>query len=360
MLRKILVLLVVSQSLAFSQVQVRGGELASKNQQLYGRYEIRMRTAQGNGILSTFFTFENDGWMAGTGNPWREIDIEVLGRYNDRFQTNIITGTADGRVTSEFYPMVGVNPADDYHTYAIEWTPDYISFLFDGQEVRRTNAGEAQQQVNACRDIPQSYRFNMWANAISGWVGPFDPAILPRYQFVNWIRYYSYDAASKQFAFSWEDNFESFDTQRWSKGTHSIENFTQFDPRNILVKDGTLILALTDLDGNGLSNITVPADGGTSPIVSRLSSSTVSAASARIFSGKLITSIRLDSPQTVEVRCLDLAGRMVARMQTGRLGAGEHELVVTDKRLVPGVYQVITRVGDKAAVQKMINVKEVN
>ncbi len=262
MLKLIIVVVVFMQACLGAQVQVRGGELVSLEQVLYGRFEFRMRTAQGDGLLSNFFTFENDGWMRGSDNPWREIDIEVLGRYTDRFQTNIITGIAEDRITSEYYPRIDVNPHDNYYTYAIEWTPDYIAFFFEGEEMRRTEYGDQLNQVADCRDIPQSYRFNIWANNYVDWVGQFNPDVLPVYQFISWMRYYSYSTESGEFTLTWEDNFETFDSQRWRRADHVIEDYTQFLPANIIVRDGKLILALTDMDGTGLDegDFTVPED----------------------------------------------------------------------------------------------------
>lgn len=264
MIRKTLFIMIVSCGLINAAVKVRSAEVYSKDQQLYGRYEVRMRTAQGSGILSTFFLYENDSWITGTNNPWREIDIEVLGRYTDEFQTNIITGIAEKRVMSEFFATIDVNPAESYNTYTIEWTPDYISFLFNGKVVRKTDAGDSKKQVEDCRDIPQSYRFNFWANTITGWVGAFNESILPKYQFVNWIKYYKYSKDTKAFTLEWTDNFDTFDAQRWSKATHVIEDFTQFSTQNAIVKDGTLILAMTDLNSTGLTGFTVPGDNATS------------------------------------------------------------------------------------------------
>lgn len=358
MLRKMVVVLMLVQSAVVSQIQVRGGELFSKTQQLYGRYEVRMRTAAGNGILSTFFTFENDGWMPNSGNPWREIDIEVLGRYTDRFQTNIITGTAEGRVTSEYYPMLEVDPAQGYHTYAIEWTPDYIAFFFDGEEVRRTEAGDSQNQVVDCRDIPQSYRFNFWANDIVGWVGEFDPSILPRYQFVNWIRYYSYDTATKEFTFDWEDNFDSFDSQRWAKATHTIEDFTQFDPENVLIQDGTLVLAMTDLDGNGLENITVPQDQGSTAVVGKPHSVRAKGSEMEFLSGKLTASVRLDRPGTAALQLVDLSGRVVAEIRRNFSESGTHRLELKDTaHLRRGMYLVKIISGDSMTSSRVITLE---
>ncbi|MFP4162674.1 MAG: family 16 glycosylhydrolase [Chitinispirillaceae bacterium] len=356
MMKKVLVVLMLAQSMVFSQVQVRGGELFSKTQQLYGRYEVRMKTASGSGILSTFFTFENDGWMPDSENPWREIDIEVLGRYTDRFQTNIITGTAEQRITSEYYPPLEVDPSQDYHTYAIEWTPDYIAFLFDGEEVRRTEADDDENQIKDCRDIPQSYRFNMWANDISDWVGEFDPSILPRYQYVNWIRYYSYDIETGEFSLAWEDDFESFDSQRWDKGTHTIEDFTQFDPDNVVIQDGTLVLALTDMDGNGLENITVPQDEASTGAIKVNRTGMMDGSVVKYESGKLSALFELNSPGIVGLQLVDLSGRVIAKMKRDFSVSGSHQLHISDlDHIRSGTYMAKLSIGGSTAVSKVIS-----
>jgi hypothetical protein len=311
---------------AYSEIRVRGAELASKSQQLYGRYEVRMQTAQGNGILSTFFTFESDGWMPNSGNPWRELDIEVLGRYTDRFQTNIITGTAEDRITSEFFPKVTSNPASGYHTYAIEWTQDYIAFLFDGEVMRKTEANDSKKQVADCRDIPQSYRFNFWANAISSWVGAFNDSILPRYQFVNWIKYYKYSAGDKSFTLDWTDNFDSFNSSRWSKSTHTIEDFTQFSAANIIFKDGTLILAMTDLSGNGLSNITVPSDVQTEVKEKRLGRKSATNFSVKLLGNQISCSLEPSMNRTVSYVISDMCGRIVSESSVITSGSGSFSI----------------------------------
>ncbi|NLW30024.1 MAG: family 16 glycosylhydrolase [Fibrobacter sp.] len=349
MWRKLILVLTFVVSIAYSQIQVRGGELFSLDQQLYGRYELRMRTAQGDGILSTFFTYENDGWMTGTGNPWREIDIEVLGRYTDRFQTNIITGTADGRITSEYFPQLNVNPAEDYHTYIIEWTPDYISFSFDGKEVRRTETGDSKNQVEDCRNIPQSYRFNMWANAISSWVGPFSADILPKYQFVNWIKYYSYSEQDKTFTLEWTDDFNTLDNSRWSKATHTMEDFTQFDTDNVLVKDGTLVLALTDMQGNGLNNIVVPPDEQTRTIKKSFVPVSKDPLAVSVKNGLVLCSVNIDRTGKRMFRLSDFKGRIVDS-KTYVLGTGFHS-VELGKGVSPGVYLLQAGTNDKMSAQ---------
>jgi len=232
----------------------KGAEVDSLQSVLYGRMEMRMRMIRGSGLLSTFFTYKNGSELAGA--TWEEIDVEALGKNDAKtWQSNLITGNP--RMTSEQYYSVTSSLADGYHTYAIEWTPDYVSWSFDGAVVRKTEGGQASLLVNAA-----SLRFNAWASDATGWAGALDEAALPAYQFVNWIKYYRYD--NSQFVLDWTDEFDSFDSSRWSKANWTFDgNLVDFDPANAVVQDGTLILAITKEGATGFSG-TVPVDDGSS------------------------------------------------------------------------------------------------
>lgn len=250
---KIVFLMIFAVCAMISAKDYLGAELYSVDQVKYGRFEFRMAAAYGSGTLSTFFLYYDNSWE-GLPEPWREIDMEVLGKNKDAFQSNIITGHAASKVTSEDIHRFDTDLTASYHTYAIEWTPDYIAWYFDGREVRRSDG----QQVIDCRDQDQSYRFNTWISDVPAWVGPFDPADLPLYQYVNWIKYYEYTPGEGEnggdFTFSWEDEFDSFDSGRWGKANWTFEgNRVDFDPSNIVVKDGKLILCLTSKDAPGHS-----------------------------------------------------------------------------------------------------------
>lgn len=229
----------------------KGGELFSSQAYLHGRMEVRMRMARGSGILSTFFTYKDGSEIEGTF--WEEIDIEVFGKDNaTSWQTNIITGVGT-RTTSEGVHTQPTSLADDYHTYVLEWTPEYVSWKLDGVEVRRTTGGQVGDLTN-----PQSLRFNLWAANIESWVGPFDTGALPAYQFVNWIKFYRYDGG--QFTLDWTDNFDALDAARWGRADWTFnENLVDFDPNNVIVRDGTLILALTPEGQTGFTGA-VPVD----------------------------------------------------------------------------------------------------
>lgn len=240
----------------------KGAELYSKDLVKYGRFDIRMRTISGSGTISSFFLYYDDSYK-GNPEPWREIDIEVLGKSDNVFQSNIITGSAENKTTSERLHTFE-RLSEDYHTYTVEWTPDYIAWFFDGQEVRRST----DNQIKECQLKEMSYRFNLWISDEPAWAGSFNPSILPVYQFINWIKYSKYTPGAgvngTDFTPEWEDNFDSFDSKRWGKGDWTFDgNLVDFSPNNIVVKDGYCIICLTDNNNTGFSG-KVPEDNATS------------------------------------------------------------------------------------------------
>lgn len=228
----------------------KGAELYSLQGFLHGRMEMRMRMIRGSGLLSTFFTYKNGSEIAGT--TWEEIDIEVFGKDDAKaWQSSIITGNP--RTTSEQVHSVPSSLADGFHTYTLEWTPEYVSWSIDGVLVRKTEGGQVSSLIN-----PQSLRFNVWSSESTGWVGVLDEAALPAYQFVNWIKYYRYE--NGQFVLDWTDDFDSLNSSRWAKGNWTFDtNRVDFDPANAVVQDGMLVLAITREGATGFSGV-VPAD----------------------------------------------------------------------------------------------------
>jgi hypothetical protein len=245
----------VGACLSASNVEAKpykGAEILTAATYRFGRIEVRMRTARGPGILSTFFTYKPGS--EGAGSLWEEIDVEVFGKSNGTvWQSNLLTGNP--RMGSEQNHNVGSSLADAYHTYTIEWTPGTIVWKFDGVETRRTNGGQVDQLTSQ-----HNFHFNLWASDASGWAGAFESSMLPQYQYVNWIRYYRHEGGN--FVLDWTDDFNTFDTARWSKADWTFDgNLVDFDPNNAVVRDGTLILCMT-AEGQGGCSGAVPADGG--------------------------------------------------------------------------------------------------
>jgi beta-glucanase (GH16 family) len=282
----------------------KGAEVYTIQTVLYGRVEIRMRMIRGSGLISTFFTYKNGSETNGT--LWEETDIEALGKNDAKsWQSNLITGNP--RVTSEQVYTATSSLADGYHTYALEWTPDYVSWSFDGTMVRKTQGGQASNLTN-----PETLRFNAWASDSTGWAGALDDTALPAYQFVNWIKYYKYD--NGQFVLDWTDDFDSFDTTRWGTGNWTFDgNLVDFDPANAVVQDGTLILALTKEGATGFSG-TVPVDDG-----STNTDGGVTTSDPHSDSGCAIGGSELNGAGALFAMLLALVARRRSRLAIGRL-----------------------------------------
>lgn len=229
-----------------------GAELFSKDTVKYGRWEVRMLAGAKSGTVSSFFTYYNHS-HEGNGEPWREIDIEVLGKNPQGFQSNLITGTSTTRKTSDQFHATP-DLSKGFHTYALEWTPDSVRWELDGKLVRVT---KVDSQVQDLKSKPQSWRMNLWASAWPDWSGPFNVKSLPTCQMVNWIRFLKYTPGKgdggSNWTESWIDDFDSFDENRWGKGTWGFDgNFAQFDPENLQIRDGMAVLALTRKGEEGI------------------------------------------------------------------------------------------------------------
>lgn len=277
----------------------KGAEIYSSDSYLYGRYEIRMRVANASAVLSTFFTYKNGSEVGNTF--WEEIDIEVFGKNNaTQWQSNIILGSSRPTIHTEQVHTADASLADAYHTYVIEWTPDYVAWFLDGVEVRRiTGTSTVTSLTN-----PQSLRFNIWSSESVPWVGEWDDSVLPVYQFVNYIDYKTYNTTTKTFEGGWRDDFGSFDDDRWDKANWSFDsNRVDFAPENVVIKDGILVLALTTENATGFSG-TPPADepasssSASSVAVSSSVASSIAASSSAASSTAVTTSSTATSKAT--------------------------------------------------------------
>ncbi|MEO2186306.1 MAG: family 16 glycosylhydrolase, partial [bacterium] len=106
----------------------RGAELRTLEPVLYGKFEARYKPAQGEGLVSSFFVYNDDT----PNTPWVEIDIELLGRFPQVVDMN--TMTPSSHLRTHFVPF---NTHLDFFEYGFEWTPDYVAWFINGEEVYR-------------------------------------------------------------------------------------------------------------------------------------------------------------------------------------------------------------------------------
>lgn len=231
----------------------KGGELRTIETFTYGRFEVRMKSARGSGLLSSFFTY-HDG-----GLDWNELDVEILGSKFNEVQFNAIS---PGRVDHVYTKTTSYSPHSSYHVYAIEWTPAYVAWFIDGEEVHRQSGSHIAQLIH-----PQKIMMNIWPPDYPSWVGAFDPAILPVFAYYDWVRYYKYDplngnyGTNNQFTQMWTDDFPSWDQTRWGKATHTFGgNNSDFVHENIAFYNGNMILCLTEPDDTGFDAAFPPLD----------------------------------------------------------------------------------------------------
>ena len=241
-------LAVIAMAASLNAKDFSGAELYTNEEFSYGKFEARMKMAAASGTVSSMFLYQNGSEQA-SAERWVEVDIEVLGKEPEKFQSNIITGRAGAQKTSE--KKHAVSPAADqgFHTYGLEWTPNYVRWTVDGKEVRKTEKGVNDPKDQVANLIgTQGLRFNIWSSESAEWVGQFDESKLPLFQFINWVKVYKYTPGrgenGSDFTLDWTDNFDSFDS-----------------------KDGMLILALTR-KGQESFNGQVPQDNEPEPATS--------------------------------------------------------------------------------------------
>ncbi|RJP63220.1 MAG: glycosyl hydrolase family protein [Ignavibacteriales bacterium] len=272
----------------------KGAEYRTKAAYTYGRFEARIKSAQREGMLSSFFTY-HDG-----SSTWNEIDIEIMGRYNDNVQFNTITPGQTNHVRAQ---NVNFNPAEDFHTYAFEWTPDYVAWFIDGEEVAR----QTEDHIKTL-NRPQKIMMNIWNPAYENWAGIFNEITLPFFAYYDFVSYYSYTPGTgtygtgNNFTHLWTDEFNSWDQTRWDKATHTFNgNNCDFVQENAVFRDGKLVLCLTDPDNLGFTDKKIPvlltarATSGkvTATFSEELDKTTAENKSLYMIAGTVIDSIRL-------------------------------------------------------------------
>ena len=311
-------LAVLTMAAAINAKDFSGAELFTVDEVQYGKFEARMKMAAASGTVSSMFLYQNGSEIA-DGRPWVEVDIEVLGKEPNQFQSNIITGKAGAQNTSEKHH--NVSPATDqaFHTYGLEWTPNYVRWTVDGKEVRKDEGGQVSQLTGT-----QGLRFNLWSSESAAWVGQFDESKLPLFQFINWVKVYKYTPGQGEggsdFTLDWTDNFDRFDGSRWDKGNWTFDgNRVDLTPKNIYTKDGMLILALTR-KGQESFNGQVPKDDEEDPVVSSSSVTPISSSSSQVVppsssSVMGIQQVRTPQMQVKETRMFNAKGEHVKEVK---------------------------------------------
>lgn len=156
----------------------------------YGRFEARIRVPEGKGLLPAFWLLGEDA----SENPWPnsgEIDVmEILGDDPGTVKGSMHGPGYSGSQALSFGHGLpdGESFADDFHTYAVEWNPQGITWLVDGKAYG-TAGPEAIGGHTWVGDKPYFILLNL---AVGGdWPGSPDASTpFPADMVVDYVRVY--------------------------------------------------------------------------------------------------------------------------------------------------------------------------
>lgn len=168
----------------------------------YGYVEIRAKLAdtnQINGIGTSLWLTSSSRWppeidITETGSGPVDTDMHSINVLNMTRHCNTADGTSctgtpgdpgDNMLekTVFLHDTLGnpINLSKDFHRYGLEWTPTYVSWLFDDVEQFRITTGVPQENMYIILDI-----------APGNWgAGPVQPNTpFPTYVYIDYVRVY--------------------------------------------------------------------------------------------------------------------------------------------------------------------------
>ena len=235
---------------------VGSAELYKSTPYGYGRFEARLRFAPGDGIVSSFFLWKDGSEQAGAF--WNELDFEKVGA-TCAIQSNPIYGNPSANHVQKH--TLTADLCGTYHTYAYEWTPDYIAWLVDGAEIRH-ETGAIPQAYAQNASAGMQFHFNVWPGDAS-FGGNFNPSILPVHEYIDWVQYSAYNAGT--FTLSWREDFAGATLpEGWLAGDWaSPKNVSTHSPQNVNFLQGFAVLSITADNALGPAGAMPGGSGGT-------------------------------------------------------------------------------------------------
>ena len=157
----------------------------------YGRVEARIRIPYSQGIWPAFWLLGADvkskGWPA-----CGEIDImENIGREPDTVYATVHgPGYSGAKGIGTSFRIAAGRFADDYHIYAVEWAPERIVFMVDGQRYHTVTPASLPAGTKWVYDHP----FFLILNVAVGGEWPHNPdetSAFPQTMLVDYVRVYA-------------------------------------------------------------------------------------------------------------------------------------------------------------------------
>lgn len=152
----------------------RSGAFESTQQFTHGRFQAEIRAAPGPGLVTGFFLHRS--------SPRQEIDIEIVGSSPRRLLTNVFYNPGDsgaalayGYRGSPFWIDLEFDATEDFHEYAIDWRPDRVTWLVDGNAIHERDSWDPTPVPHLAMRI----HGNLWAPRSHELAGRVDSSALP-------------------------------------------------------------------------------------------------------------------------------------------------------------------------------------
>ncbi|KAJ5351536.1 hypothetical protein N7452_000510 [Penicillium brevicompactum] len=193
----------------------------------FGHVDVKMRAANGTGIVSTWILESDD---------LDEIDWEQISTYDTEIQTDYF---GKGNTTSyDRGTTVTVStPEETFHTYSIDWTSERIEWLLDSEVVRTLEYADAVDGTNYPQ-TPMRIRIGIWAGGdpdnsegtIEWAGGETDYTAGPFTMYVESVDIINYNPAS---AYKYSDKTGAYTSIKASNGT-TVTNLSTSNSSSIV------------------------------------------------------------------------------------------------------------------------------
>ena len=167
--------------------QVISARLNTKDLWLYGYFEARLKLPKGKGTWPAFWMMPADG---GNWPHCGEIDIMEEVGTNPNYTSSSIHCTAYNHTigTQKMAERFTAGAEDEFHTYALEWTPDFIRTFVDGKQLFYFANDKKNDQNTWPFDKPFHPILNLaWGGSWGGMNG-VDESALPATYMIDYVR----------------------------------------------------------------------------------------------------------------------------------------------------------------------------